>query len=167
MWQEGLNIIKVDENQEVYVLGGNQVLMEGDYEDRHFAIVRHELGFPDAYVEIKEDDWIYKADIDEECGEQRYYVYQGRVHGGATFYGKCYWNEDDDRFYLGWDYAHAGDYQEYHPYSGRNPYENDKNKKWTLAEILMQIAGVIADIRWQNDNHWEELHALPVERDGT
>ena len=162
MWQEGLNNIKADENRKVYVLGGKRVLMEGDYEDRHFAIVRHDLGFPDAYVEIKESDYIFKAD----CGDdQRYEVYEGCVHGGATFFGRCYWNEEDDRLYIGWDYGHCGDYQEYHPYTDKNSYEGDK--KWTLAEILMQIAGVIADIRWQNDLHWEELHALPEERDGT
>ena len=162
MRQEGLNNIKADENRKVYVLGAKQVLMEGDYEDRHFAIVRRSLGFPDAYVEIKEDDYIYKADCEDS---QRYELYQGCVHGGATFYDRCYWNKEDNRWYLGWDYGHCGDYQEYHPYTEEDSYETDK--KWTLAEILMQIAGVIADIRWQNDLHWEELHALPEERDGT
>lgn len=164
MWQEGLNNIKADENRKVYVLGANEVLMEGDYEDRHFAIVRHSLGFPDAYVEIKEDDYIYKADCEDS---PRYELYEGCVHGGATFYDRCYWNDEDHRWYLGWDYGHCGDYQEYH-----GPYEigddgDDHGKKWTLAEILMQIAGVISDIRWQNERHWEELHALPEERDGT
>lgn len=158
MYCEGLSNLKVDKNREIYVTNGNQVLMEGDYEGRHFAIIRHRLGFPDAYVEIKEGDYIYRADTKLS---ERYDLYEGSVHGGATFYDRCYWNDEDHRFYLGWDYGHAGDYE------ANECYSDEDNKKWTLVEILMQIAGVIADIRWQNDNHWEELHALPVERDGT
>ena len=163
MWNEGLSNVKIDENQNPYALGVSQVLMEGDYEERHFVIIRHEDGFPNAYVEIKEDDWICQAELDGEY-DRRYDLYEGCVHGGATFYGQCYWNKDDTRWYLGWDYDHLGDYHEYHPYDNK---EKDHGKKWAIVEILMQIAGVIADIRWQNDNHWEELHALPEERDGT
>ena len=154
-------------NKNIYALGAQQVFMEGDYGDRHFAIIRHQLGFPDAYVEIKEDDYIYKAKISEDFYE-RYDMYEGfSAHCGATYYGECYWNKDDKRMYLGWDYGHLGDYQAYNSSLEIGDDGEDQGKKWSAVEILMHIAGVIADISWQNEQHWEELHALPEERDGT
>ena len=161
---EGLSNVKRNENHEIYISrlttdnfeNSDNVLMEGDYNGRHFAIIRHELGFPDAYIEVKEDDWISKTEIADY--DQRYDAYQGYVHGGATFYGKCYWNKEDTRTYLGWDYGHCGDYE-----ASSKLYEDCK--KWSYAEILMDIARVWEDLEWMNNDHWEELYALPTERD--
>ena len=163
---EGLSNVRRSVNHEIYISeltepnfrNSEHVLMEGDYSGRHFAIIRHDLGFPDAYIEVKDDDWICRAEINDD--ELRYDLYQGSVHGGATYYGRCYWNEEDKRTYLGWDYGHYGDYE-----ACSKAYKGDK--KWSYAEILMDVAKVWADLAWMNDDHWEELHALPVERDGT
>lgn len=165
---EGLKNIKVSEDSEIYKVTDESfrgpkthVLVEGIYNGRHFAITRHTLGFPDAYIELKPYDYIMKAECED--GMPRYDLYEGRVHGGATFFGRCYWHEDDDRFYLGWDYGHCGDFD---ATSAGWPTKNEA-KKWTLLEVMMSIAQAEADLRWQNEQHWEELHALPEERDGT
>lgn len=130
------------------------ILLEGDYEERHFIIVRTRMGHPCAYVETKPDDWAYS----QKPGEwsEQYDVYDVYVHGGATYYGKLSWDHNN-RIYLGWDYAHMGDYD----------YCFNEGYKWTLPEILMDIARAVDGIDRQNGDHWEETHALPIERDGT
>lgn len=168
---EGLKNVKRNDDLEIYKIGEDwqrgsktHVLVEGDYNGRHFAITRHTLGFPDVYIEVKPDDYISKCEVEDNTS--RYDAFTGQVHGGATYYGKGYWSEGDERTYIGWDYGHAGDYEAYSAF--RHPYLSSNNdKKWSLVELMMSIAQVEAWIESENEQHWEELYALPEERDGT
>lgn len=159
---EGLSNVKVNEDNEIYVppkygeRTKSRVLVEGDYNGRHFAIIRHHLGFPDAYIELKPEDWIVLAPIDANACYCRYDLYDGSVHGGATYYGGAYWNEADKRTYLGWDYGHCSDFEAYSAYL----YDKEHDKKWNLLEIMMAIGGVEADIIRQNEDHFEERYKL-------
>lgn len=130
--------------------GKKHVIMQGDWEGRHFAIVRHSCGFPDAYVEVKEDDWLYQLDCKDGCC--KYDAFEGWVHGGATYYGRCYWDDNDNRFYLGWDYGHCGDYESF---SGElfPDIDGRHGKKWLISEVLMDIAGAVHDLDWMNRIH--------------
>ncbi len=127
-------------------------LMEGDYFDRHFVILGHHLGTPCAYLEVKEDDRLAK-ELPSEYGKKlnhddRYESWSGYVHCGATYYGNAYWDSEDKRMYVGWDYAHAGDYIPLEFYGENNDY------KWSFTEILMDIAHGVEG--FERDNKMEE-----------
>ena len=85
---------------------------------------------PCAYVENKDG-----YDYGTEKGDQV------PCHGGVTYGGRAYWNEEDDKQYIGWDYAHCDDY------SGMYNYEQDPYwqslKKWTTQEIIDEVVEVI------------------------
>jgi hypothetical protein len=115
------------------------MLMEGDYDERHFVIVRHECGHPNAYIEVKKDDKITTekpSKLAQEYGfDDRYEAFSGMVHYGATYYGKAYWNPEDDRTYIGWDYGHCDDYNSNQTWQGGH--------KWNFTEILMDVAHAV------------------------
>ena len=131
-------------SKELYSRGTEQpiLLLEGDYWGRHFAIVRHRLGFPDAYIEVKPDDYIMSV---EGEGCDKYDSTSMYVNGGATYYGSAYWNKDDKRTYVGWDYAHAGDY---YPCSY---FPDNEGHKWTVYEILMDVAHAVEGMERDNN----------------
>lgn len=64
------------------------------------------------------------------------------VHGGITFDDLCYWNYEEKHInYIGWDYAHPGDY-----YKGNDPFRfiyplmgDEWGKKHYYAEIIKEI----------------------------
>lgn len=103
------------------------ILDEGDYKGIHYVILN--LGtHPCVYVENKrfkysEDDWDY-------------------VHGGISFEGYAYWNKADHRKYLGWDYAHAGDYMGYYQ-DADTGVRFGNVKKWSTPEILEEVHNAI------------------------
>jgi len=103
------------------------ILFEGEYEKYHFVIVSYGT-HPCAYVELPKNHPLYgiednyDADID--------------VHGGITFarHLRHVLGERGDGFYLGWDYAHVGDF------SGH--YFNDFGDK-ELKEINSKLMSII------------------------
>lgn len=136
-------------NKELYQIWSDEevklkVVMEGDYRGRHFVIGAHRTGNPNAYLEVKEEDTMYQDSKDLE-------YYDGglnRVNGGSTYFGKAYWDKDDKRTYVGWDYGHADDYNVRMPSFG-------KNRKWDLIDILMEIACAEDEIYTMNENDQE------------
>ena len=54
-------------------------------------------------------------------------------HGGITYDDYAYWDENDETYYIGWDYAHFGDYLPY----------NVCGKKRTTQEVLENVKEVI------------------------
>lgn len=106
------------------------VLNEGIYRGHSFAVLN--LGtHPTAYVECKLDD---VEDYDDTC------FWDITVHGGLTYFGKAYWDEEDSKKYVGWDYAHWLDWM---------GYESDRdniacgNEKHTTAEMTNDCYSVI------------------------
>lgn len=123
------------------------IVIEGDYKGRHFIINRF-CGHPNGYIEIKESDYIYFGELD--VYEERYDLYEGNIHGGMTYFGRINEMNGDRRFYIGWDYAHAGDYIEYSDKLQLPPIDMPKDKKWTLLEVLMDVARAWDGITDQN-----------------
>lgn len=110
------------------------VCMEGDWKGRHFVILVHHTGNPNAYIEVTDEDMegIGTRDPEALCGELCF------VNCGSTYAGKAYWNKADDRMYIGWDYGHAQDYNARQPSWGGH--------KWNYAEILMEIAAAATEL---------------------
>lgn len=130
-----------------------KVIMEGDYRGRHFVIGAHRTGNPNAYIEVKKEDYIYQERKEYDC-----YNYDGglsSVNAGSTYFGKAYWNTDDKKTYVGWDYGHA------HDYNARNP--NFGGTKWDIVDILMEIASAENEINTLNENdpdYWKRTHSM-------
>ena len=128
-----------------------KVIMEGDYRGRHFVIGAHCTGNPNAYIEVKEKDYIYQEDKD-------YIDYDGginSINGGSTYFGKAYWNTDDKKTYVGWDYGHVHDFNARHPNLG--------GMQWDLIDILMEISCAECEINTLNENdtdYWKRTHSM-------
>lgn len=125
-----------------------KVIMEGDYRGRHFVIGAHHCGHPNAYLEVKKEDSMY-------CETKDYDYYDGslcRVNGGSTYFGKAYWDQSDNRTYVGWDYGHAHDYVASMPYGGETV--------WSIVDILMEIACAENEIEVENENDSEYFNRL-------
>lgn len=110
-----------------------EVLAEGDLKEHHYVILS--LGtHPTAYVECKKT----------LTQRQEYSI---SAHGGITYNGPAYWNKEDNRNYIGWDYAHLGDYV---GWTTMLPQLGDVHDKiWTTEEIYTNVEKVVADlVKW-------------------
>lgn len=109
-----------------------QILCRGEYKGFNFVIVSYGT-HPCAYVEIPKNHPLYETDygyIDIDC------------HGGLTYDGDLLFVDDSLKgWYIGWDYAHAGDYVGY-------MFDNasSKDKKWKTEEIYEEVKKVIEQI---------------------
>lgn len=90
---------------------------------------------PTAYIQIPSNHRLYGKDYDEIYNEVGI-----DVHGGIT-YTKDYLyisdNQKIDGWFIGWDYAHYGDYAGYEEKFPENLRTN--GKKWTTKEILNEV----------------------------
>lgn len=110
------------------------MLDEGTYKDYHYAIVS--LGsHPCAYVELPKGHKWYGKDYDDipvSC------------HGGLTYSRIGLLSPSSDYhkngFWIGWDYAHYGDYCGWH--GDFCSYD----KKWATEEIFQEIKEVIEQL---------------------
>lgn len=110
-----------------------EVLYEGEYKNHKFAILS--LGtHPTAYVEDKIG----------LIGYEDFRLNGISVHGGFTFHNTGHWGNDSEKIsWLGWDYAHLGDFMGY--YSTDNSFYYS-SKQWTTAEIYEEVKSVIHQI---------------------
>ncbi len=85
------------------------------------------LGFhPTAYIKVPDDIEINYDDID--------------VHGGITYYGDHLWVTENEKLegkFIGWDYAHLGDYVGFARLFPTVWKETEK--KWTTKEIYEEV----------------------------
>ena len=86
---------------------------------------------PTAYIKIPEEHKYYGKDMDEIDLE---------VHGGVTYSRDHLWINENDRlegWFVGWDYAHFGDYIGFELLM---PEEfRTGGKKWTTEEIFKEV----------------------------
>lgn len=110
-----------------------EVLYEGEYKNHKFAILS--LGtHPTAYVEDKIG----------LIGYEDFRLNGISVHCGFTFHDTGYWGKASEKIsWLGWDYAHFGDFKGYYPTD--NPFYY-QTKQWTTAEIYEEVKSVIQQI---------------------
>jgi len=118
-----------------------QFLDQDTIDGVNYAIV-HLGTHPCAYVGLKHPSnnkyFIEDSDLD--------------VHGGCTFHtinntNISYLSREYD--WIGWDYAHLGDFSGYDIISGkhhRDVYGNH-DKKWTFGEILAEVHRAIKQVK--------------------
>ena len=115
------------------------VIIEGEMDGLQYRI--YSFGnYPTAYVEATEEQ------IDE------FYDYGNVVHGGFTFSGTFPNDEDQDRKWLGWDYAHAGDYVAFfHNLNDAAEMLYGEPHKYTVQEIMEDIKRAVKMLKGENN----------------
>ena len=119
----------MDKKEMVYEYTGKyEILFSGNYEGYNFYIISIGGNHPCAYVEIKEHvDYSELEDI-IEC------------HWGLTFSGSLnHILSNDNRWFIGWNYAHWGDYT--------TLCHDRLDKKWTTDEIYEEVKNVIKQLK--------------------
>ena len=112
-----------------------EILYEGKYRDYQFYILN--LGtHPTAYIEIPRNSSLFGKEYDSINIE---------VHGGLTYSDDNLGDIKADSWFIGWDYAHYGDYMGYESKLPLN-YRFDDNKKWTTEEIFEEVKEAIDQI---------------------
>ena len=94
--------------------------------------------YPCAYVKIPQEHEFYKKDYESIDID---------VHGGLTYSRDYLWVNENQRvegWFIGWDYAHYGDYLGFAKF-----YSTDINqdKKWTTEEIFKDVKEVCYQIQ--------------------
>ena len=122
------------------------VLYEGTKDDYKIVIVSYGTN-PCAYIGLPKKHLLNGVHYDSFSGFNNEGEYLGfPCNGGVTFTGLGIHNElHPNTWFLGWDYAHAGDYVGY--YQGTSMGKNSKNKKWTTKQIYEQCVNVIDTLK--------------------
>ena len=112
------------------------ILADDIYKGYHYVIISYGV-HPCAYVEIPKDHKYYDKD------------YRGldiTVHGGLTYGGSLVdiniGSKSD--YYIGWDYAHIGDFVGY--YFLINYVVQEEDKKYTTEELFEDVKKVIEQL---------------------
>lgn len=96
-----------------------KILYRGIYKDTVFYVVSYG-SHPCAYV---------RSTVPES------FIDYIPCHGGITYHDKAFEQFDAKVEYIGWDYAHSGDYNGMSPVLG--------GKQWTVSEIIEEAKQVI------------------------
>ena len=108
-----------------------ETLDNGEYLGYKYFIFSYGM-YPCAYVKLPDNHPFYGNFYD---------IIPIRCHGGLTFSGE--YSELGYGFFIGWDYAHEGDY-----YTFVNPLiPGDGLKRWTTPEILEEVKDVIRQLK--------------------
>lgn len=114
---------------------GFELLATGESNGFPWGIVSYGV-HPCAYVGVTDEHPLWRKDsMDEEC-------FAVNCHGGVT-YGGSYDEIAKGRWFLGWDYAHLGDYSG----SSAKIGMPDDGKRWTTGEILNEVLQVCEQLR--------------------
>lgn len=130
-----LNELNVEYKQMEYSKKSKEeILCEGKYKNFKFYILN--LGtHPTAYVEIPRESFLFGKGYNQIDIE---------VHGGLNFADSSLGVVENKSWFIGWDYAHCGDYAGYEeilPQEIRNG-----GKKWTTEEIFDDVVSVIEQL---------------------
>ena len=108
--------------------GKYEILFSGNYEGYNFYIISMCGKHPCAYVEIKEHVDYSELEDEIDC------------HWGLTYSGNLkHILGANDRWFIGWDYAHCEDYT--------TLCHDRLGKKWTTDEIYEEVKNVIKQLK--------------------
>lgn len=115
--------------------GQTEVLYYEVFDDGYGILVKNIHGsYPCGYVKLPDERYLIE--------EEKIWI-DAEIHGGITFCGHM--EGFDDEFFIGWDYAHAGDYCWWGPGLERYRYSNER--RWTTDEIIDHAKLVIKALR--------------------
>ena len=112
--------------------GSAEQIAGGTYKNFDYYVLNLKT-HPTAYIDVTNSPLNgCDEDIDISC------------HGGITWGDNFVKYIDKKGWFIGWDYAHYGDYMDYGDTSLNNMFSNDK--KWTTEEIVEECKNVIDQI---------------------
>lgn len=114
-------------------LGSTEQIAAGTYKNFDYYVLNLRT-HPTAYVDVSTSPLkgVLYNHIDISC------------HGGITYSESTLKTVDKKGWFIGWDYAHYGDYMDYGHADVNNMFPN--NKKWTTEEIVEECKNVIDQI---------------------
>ena len=112
--------------------GSAEQIAAGTYKNFDYYVLNLKT-HPTAYIDVTNSPLNgCDEDIDISC------------HGGITWCDNFVKSIDKKGWFIGWDYAHYGDYMDYGDAALNNMFLNDK--KWTTEEIVEECKNVIDQI---------------------
>ena len=123
------------------------VLADDTYNDTRYVVVSYHT-HPCAYIQLNKDLPIFN-DIKDDYNYDDLML--SSPHGGITYMSDelCIPDLEDNHkegmVWIGWDYAHAGDYIE-NPLSDRFNFVFSDDKKWTTWEIIQDCIRTIDEL---------------------
>ena len=127
----------------------SDVLYHGTIDGFECAIVNTRGSHPCAYINVPKS--VLDKYKEPELDYDRWY---SDCHGGFTYANiKCPGIDSDERgFWLGWDYAHCGDYTCTTLINGKPFFEpRDWEKVWTTAEVLENVVDTIHSLEYDDE----------------
>lgn len=120
-----------------------EILLEGTYKGYQFYILN--LGtHPTAYIEIPRESKLFRKGYNQ--------IYDMGididVHGGLTYADDHLQDIKENTWFIGWDYAHYGDYVGYEEIMPRKIRVG--GKRWTTEEIFDDVVNAIEQIIKEN-----------------
>ena len=114
-------------------LGSTEQIAAGTYKNFDYYVLNL-CTHPTAYVDVSASplNGVCYNDIDIYC------------HGGLTYSESTLNTVDKKGWFIGWDYAHYGDYMDYGDTYLNNMFPD--KKKWTTEEIVEECKNVIDQI---------------------
>lgn len=114
--------------------GEMRILAKGIYKGIRYLVMNVRGTHPCGYVNVAHTKFEKLDYMDLDCIN---------CHGGLTYSSKCSPCEcEEDGWWLGWDYAHFGDYNVYTGHS----YDTDFSKKYTTEDVVHECIHVINQI---------------------
>lgn len=110
------------------------VIAEGRYRDLPFIVVNSMHKWLCAYINVAPTKLNGSTDVDFGC------------HGGVTYRNESLLRRDEKGWWIGWDYAHWGDYI---PSLSKGLFDYFR-RKWTTEEVVEECLNVI-DAVWDYD----------------
>ncbi len=115
-----------------------EILESGYYFGLLFYVLN--LGtYPTAYIKIPKNHKFYKKEMEE--------IYLD-VHGGISYSKNYLWISEKEKvkgWFIGWDYAHSGDYLGYE--AAMPARYRFGGKKWAIHEILKEVRAACYEIQ--------------------
>jgi len=115
-----------------------EILDTGIISDFEYRIISYGT-HPCCYVGLPENHPYFGKEytnIDIDC------------HGGLT-YSDAKLHADptaQESWWIGWDYAHCGDYAGYYELDCMKDFDHSKDKKWTTEELKEEVLNVIKEL---------------------
>lgn len=111
-----------------------EILFEGRYKGYQFYILSQGT-HPTTYIEIPKGHNLF---------EKHYDSIEIDVHGGLSYSSDCLL-ANENSWFIGWDYAHFGDYLGYEKIYPREYQTNEK--RWTTEEIFEEVKNAIEQLQ--------------------
>lgn len=130
-------------------VNGGKVLFHGTIDGVEAVITNCRGSHPCAYINIPQENWETFVERDVESAEDWEHIediFKLCVHGGVTYSADCIpsqYKDDTQGNWIGWDYAHWGDFT----WNQFDTTPHDYEHEWTFQEIYDEVVEAIKELK--------------------